>query len=302
MIKIQASQVHREFQVKNDAGNKAKLLVLDDFNLQVREGEFLSILGPSGCGKSTFLNILAGLDKHDSGQILVDNQPVNDRSFDRGMVFQGYALFPWRTVLENVEIGLQIRGLNKKERKEIARYYLTMVGLSAFANRYPHQLSGGMKQRVAIARVLAYQPGIMLMDEPFAALDAQTRETLQLELIRIWEADKKTIVFITHSIDEAILLSDRVAVMTARPGKIKEIIDVALPRPRTEDIRNSTEFAQIRQYAWSLIKDEVSKAQSLQESTQNQQENVIAASTLSLQEKFKDIIQKRIGGRSEKIG
>jgi NitT/TauT family transport system ATP-binding protein len=159
-----------------------------------------------------------------------------------------------------------------------------------------------MKQRVAIARVLAYQPGIMLMDEPFAALDAQTRETLQLELIRIWEADKKTIVFITHSIDEAILLSDRVAVMTARPGKIKEIIDVALPRPRTEDIRNSTEFAQIRQYAWSLIKDEVSKAQSLQESTQNQQENVIAASTLSLQEKFKDIIQKRIGGRSEKIG
>ncbi|HEY3424332.1 MAG TPA: ABC transporter ATP-binding protein, partial [Negativicutes bacterium] len=274
----------------------------DDFNLQVREGEFLSILGPSGCGKSTFLNILAGLDKHDSGQILVDNQPVNDRSFDRGMVFQGYALFPWRTVLENVEIGLQIRGLNKKERKEIARYYLTMVGLSAFANRYPHQLSGGMKQRVAIARVLAYQPGIMLMDEPFAALDAQTRETLQLELIRIWEADKKTIVFITHSIDEAILLSDRVAVMTARPGKIKEIIDVALPRPRTEDIRNSTEFAQIRQYAWSLIKDEVSKAQSLQESTQNQQENVIAASTLSLQEKFKDIIQKRIGGRSEKMG
>lgn len=302
MIKIQASKVHRRFQVNNDSGKKTKLLVLDDFNLQVQEGEFLSILGPSGCGKSTFLNMLAGLDKQDGGQILVDNQPVNDKSFDRGMVFQGYALFPWRTVLENVEIGLQIRGLDKKEREEIARYYLTMVGLTAFANRYPHQLSGGMKQRVAIARVLAYQPDIMLMDEPFAALDAQTRETLQLELIRIWEADKKTIVFITHSIDEAILLSDRVAVMTARPGRIKEIIDVSLPRPRKEEIRNSSEFAQIRQYAWSLIKDEVSKAQCLQESTANGPENIIAQPILSLQQKFKEMIQKRAGEHNEKMG
>ncbi len=302
MIKIQASKVHRQFQVKNDSGKKTKLLVLDDFNLQVREGEFLSILGPSGCGKSTFLNMLAGLDKQDGGQILVDNQPVNDRSFDRGMVFQGYALFPWRTVLENVEIGLQIRGLDKKERAEIARYYLTMVGLTAFANRYPHQLSGGMKQRVAIARVLAYQPDIMLMDEPFAALDAQTRETLQLELIRIWEADKKTIVFITHSIDEAILLSDRVAVMTARPGRVKEIIDVSLPRPRTEEIRNSSEFAQIRQYAWSLIKDEVTKAQGLQDNTANDPENIIVQPILSLQQKFKEMIQKRTGEHNEKMG
>jgi NitT/TauT family transport system ATP-binding protein len=301
MVKIQASEVHRQFQVKNASGKKTELLVLDDFNLQVREGEFLSILGPSGCGKSTFLNMLAGLDKQDGGQILVDSQPVNDRSFDRGMVFQGYALFPWRTVLENVEIGLQIRGLDKKEREEIARYYLTMVGLSSFANRYPHQLSGGMKQRVAIARVLAYQPDIMLMDEPFAALDAQTRETLQLELIRIWEADKKTIVFITHSIDEAILLSDRVAVMTARPGRVKEIIEVSLPRPRTEEIRNSTEFAEIRQYAWSLIKDEVTKSQGLQENAANSQEHINAQPIISLQQKFKDMIQKRIGGRSEKI-
>lgn len=302
MIKIQASKVHRQFQVKNDSGRKTNLLVLDDFNLEVREGEFLSVLGPSGCGKSTFLNILAGLDKHDGGQILVDNQPVNDRSFDRGMVFQGYALFPWRTVLENVEIGLQIRGLDKKEREEIGRYYLHMVGLSSFANRYPHQLSGGMKQRVAIARVLAYQPDIMLMDEPFAALDAQTRETLQLELIRIWEADKKTIVFITHSIDEAILLSDRIAVMTARPGKVKEVIDVPLPRPRTEEIRNSSEFAHIRQYAWSLIKDEVNKAQGLQNAAAKTQENIVSQPSISLQQKFKDMIQKRIGGQCEKIG
>jgi NitT/TauT family transport system ATP-binding protein len=302
MSKIQASKIHRQFQVNNDFGKKTKLTVLDDFNLQVREGEFLSILGPSGCGKSTFLNMLAGLDKQDGGQILIDGEPVSDRSFDRGMVFQGYALFPWRTVLENVEIGLQIRGLEKKEREEIARYYLAMVGLTAFANRYPHQLSGGMKQRVAIARVLAYQPDIMLMDEPFAALDAQTRETLQLELIRIWEADKKTIVFITHSIDEAILLSDRVAVMTARPGKVKEIIDVSLPRPRSEEIRNSSEFAQIRQYAWSQIKDEVTKAQGLQESIENDQGRITVQPIISLQQKFKDMIQKRIGGHNEKIG
>ncbi|EIW15603.1 MULTISPECIES: ABC transporter ATP-binding protein [Pelosinus] len=302
MSKIQASKIHRQFQVNNDFGKKTKLTVLDDFNLQVREGEFLSILGPSGCGKSTFLNMLAGLDKQDGGQILIDSEPVSDRSFDRGMVFQGYALFPWRTVLENVEIGLQIRGLEKKEREEIARYYLAMVGLTAFANRYPHQLSGGMKQRVAIARVLAYQPDIMLMDEPFAALDAQTRETLQLELIRIWEADKKTIVFITHSIDEAILLSDRVAVMTARPGKVKEIIDVSLPRPRSEEIRNSSEFAQIRQYAWSLIKDEVTKAQGLQESIENDPGRIMVQPIISLQQKFKDMIQKRIGGHNEKIG
>jgi NitT/TauT family transport system ATP-binding protein len=264
MIKIQASQVHREFQVKNNSGKKETLVVLDDFNLQIREGEFLSILGPSGCGKSTFLNILAGLDRHDGGEILVDGQKVKTQSFDRGLVFQGYALLPWRTVLENLEVGLEIRHVGKKERKAIAQHYLALVGLSAFANQYPHQLSGGMRQRVAIARVLAYQPDLLLMDEPFAALDAQTRETLQLELIKIWEADKKTIVFITHSIDEALLLSDRVAVMTARPGRVKELIEVALPRPRTEEIRNSSEFARIRQYAWELIKDEVVKAQRLQ--------------------------------------
>lgn len=294
MIKIQASQVQREFQVKNTSGKQEKLVVLDNFNLQVREGEFLSILGPSGCGKSTFLNILAGLDKHDNGQILVDNEPIKDRSFDRGMVFQGYALLPWRTVLENLEIGLEIRGVGKKERKAQAQYYLSLVGLSPFANQYPHQLSGGMKQRVAIARVLAYRPDLLLMDEPFAALDAQTRETLQIELIRIWEADKKTIVFITHSIDEAILLSDRVAVMTARPGHIKEIIDIDLPRPRTEEIRNSSEFVKIRQYAWNLIKDEVTKAQKLQQSTE-------VAVPLPPKEDI-NIALQRTGERSEKVG
>ncbi|MDR1978049.1 MAG: ABC transporter ATP-binding protein [Synergistaceae bacterium] len=260
-IKVRARQVNRAFQVKNDLGKKEILTVLNHFDLDIQEGEFLSILGPSGCGKSTFLNILAGLDDYDQGDIRVDQEVLQKRSFDRGMVFQSYALLPWRTVLENLEIGLEIRRVRKKERREIARRYLGLVGLSSFANQYPHQLSGGMRQRVAIARVLAYQPNLLLMDEPFAALDAQTRETMQIELLRIWEADKKTILFVTHSIDEAILLSDRVAIMTARTGQVKEIIDIDLPRPRTEEIRSSVEFTRIRQNVWGLLKDEVLKAQ-----------------------------------------
>ncbi|MDR3321172.1 MAG: ABC transporter ATP-binding protein [Synergistaceae bacterium] len=261
--KVQARQLCREFHVKNDRGGSDTLPVLDCFDLDIREGEFFSILGPSGCGKSTFLNILAGLDDFDRGEISVDQEPLKKRSFDRGMVFQSYALLPWRTVLENLEVGLEIRNIGRRERRQTARRYLDMVGLSNFANQYPHQLSGGMRQRVAIARVLAYQPNLLLMDEPFAALDAQTRELMQIELLRIWEADKKTIVFVTHSIDEAILLSDRVAIMTARTGRIKEIFDVNLLRPRTEEVRGSIDFARIRQSVWALLKDEVEKAQSL---------------------------------------
>ncbi len=264
MIKIEAHNVYKEFDVTNEAGKREKLVVLDNFELTVEQGEFLAILGPSGCGKSSFLNILAGLDQQNSGDILIDGRSVLDNQFNRGVVFQGYALFPWRTVLDNVAVGLEIRGVGREKRERIAYEYLNLVGLRAFAKRYPHQLSGGMKQRVAIARVLAYQPDILLMDEPFAALDAQTRELLQFELLRIWEADKKTILFVTHSIDEAILMADRVAVMTARPGKVKEIIDIPLPRPRTGEIRNSPEFARIRQRAWELIKDEVFLAQHLE--------------------------------------
>lgn len=263
MYKIQASNAYREFQIKNNDGKKEDLVVLDNFHLQVQDGEFLAILGPSGCGKSTFLNILAGLDHLNQGEILVDNQPLESRPFNPGVVFQGYALYPWRTVIENVEFGLEIRKVKKKERKQIAEKYLSLVGLEAFANHFPHQLSGGMKQRVAIARVLAYQPDVLLMDEPFAALDAQTRELLQFELLRIWEADKKTIIFITHSIDEAIIMADSVAVMTARPGRVKETIKISLPRPRTGDIRNSPEFAKIRQYVWELLKDEVQQSQNI---------------------------------------
>ncbi|MBO1000673.1 ABC transporter ATP-binding protein [Bacillus sp. SD075] len=259
--KISAVNVRKEFPVKNDLGKKDTIVVLNEFNLEIKDGEFISILGPSGCGKSTFLSILGGLSSKTGGDLNVDGQPVNGINKKHGVVFQGYALFPWRTVIENVETGLDIRGVKKKQRKEIALEYINMVGLQAFANRYPHELSGGMKQRVAIARSLAYDPDVLLMDEPFGALDAQTREILQTELMKIWETSKKTIVFITHSLDEAIYLSDRVAVMTARPGKVKEIIDIPLARPRSFDIRNSEEFIKLRQRAWSVLKDEVQQAQ-----------------------------------------
>ena len=262
MIKVRARQVLREFRIKNSAGRKEKLTALEHFDLDIHEGEFLSLLGPSGCGKSSFLNILAGLDKHDGGEILVDGKPLEERSFDRGMVFQSYALLPWRTVIKNLEVGLEIRRVPRPERRKIARRYLELVGLAAFENQYPHQLSGGMRQRFAIARVLAYHPDLLLMDEPFAALDAQTRENLQIELLRIWEADKKTILFVTHSIDEAILLSDRVAFMSSRPGRIREIITIDLPRPRTEEIRNSIEFARIRKDLWVMLQSEAMREQS----------------------------------------
>ncbi|MFC4099745.1 ABC transporter ATP-binding protein [Paenibacillus xanthanilyticus] len=262
-VKISAKAVHMEFATRSETRKKEAITVLDDFDLDVKQGEFLAILGPSGCGKSTFLHILAGLSKQTSGEIAVDGKPIDGVNKKHGVVFQGYALFPWRTVLENVEVGLQIRGVRSKERKQIARDYIQLVGLQDFENRYPHELSGGMKQRVAIARSLAYAPDVLLMDEPFAALDAQTREILQGELLRIWDAKKTTIVFITHSLDEAIYLADRVAVMTARPGKVKELIDIPLARPRAADIRNSEAFVQLRKRAWDILKDEVDKSQQL---------------------------------------
>lgn len=260
-VKINAVNVKKAFSIKNDSGKKDQMTVLDDFNLQIYKGEFLSILGPSGCGKSTFLSILAGLTTKTSGELTVDGQPVNGVNKKHSVVFQGYALFPWLTVLQNVETGLEIRGVPKKKRQETALEFIHMVGLQSFANRYPHELSGGMKQRVAIARSLAYDPDVLLMDEPFGALDAQTREILQTELLRIWEASKKTIIFITHSLDEAIYLSDRVAIMTTRPGKIKRIIDIPLERPRQFEIRNSEEFVKLRYEAWEVLKDEVLRAQ-----------------------------------------
>lgn len=259
-IKIQARDVRMDFAIEDDKGRRQQISALQDFNLDIREGEFFTILGPSGCGKSTFLNVLAGLAHKTSGSITIDGRPAEGINLHQGVVFQGYALFPWRTVLQNIEMGLEIRKVPKRERKETAEHFLNLVGLSGFGHRYPHELSGGMRQRVAIARALAYSPDLLLMDEPFAALDAQTREILQTELLRIWEAHKKTIVFITHSLDEAIYLSDRIAVMTHRPGRIKSILDVPLARPRPAEIRHSPQFVQLREQAWDVLRDEVAFA------------------------------------------
>jgi NitT/TauT family transport system ATP-binding protein len=255
--KITARGVRMDYAVRNEAGRPENVAVLRDFDLDIRDGELLSILGPSGCGKSTFLSILAGLTDRTGGNIAIDGKPLQGINPAQGVVFQGYALFPWRTVLENIEVGLEIRGVPRAERRRIAGEYLELVGLTGFGPRFPHEISGGMKQRVAIARALAYKPEVLLMDEPFAALDAQTREILQGELLRIWEQTRKTIVFITHSIDEAIFLSDRIAIMTRRPGTVKAILDVPLPRPRAPEVRNSEAFVRLRQQAWDVLKDEV---------------------------------------------
>ena len=258
--KIVARGVQMDFQVRDELGQKKTISALRDFDLDVRPGEFFTILGPSGCGKSTFLSMLAGLSRKTGGSITIDGRPTEGINQHQGVVFQGYALFPWRTVLRNIEVGLEIRKVPKAERRRTAQEFLELVGLAGFGHRYPHELSGGMRQRVAIARSLAYNPDLLLMDEPFAALDAQTREILQSELLRIWELHQKTIVFITHSLDEAIYLSDRIAVMTHRPGRIKAILDVPLPRPRAPEIRNSTAFVQLRQQAWEILRDEVAFA------------------------------------------
>ena len=259
-IKIRARDVRMDFAIADERGRKQQIAALQDFNLDIREGEFFTLLGPSGCGKSTFLNVLAGLARKPGGSISIDGQPASGINREQGVVFQGYALFPWRTVLQNIEVGLEIRKIPKRERRETAEQFLHLVGLSGFGQRYPHELSGGMRQRVAIARSLAYSPSLLLMDEPFAALDAQTREILQSELLRIWEQHKTTIVFITHSLDEAIYLSDRIAVMTHRPGRIKSVLDIALPRPRPAEIRHAPAFVQLREQAWDVLRDEVAFA------------------------------------------
>jgi len=214
-----------------------RLLALDRINLQVKAGEFLCIVGPSGCGKSTLLHLIAGLHQQTSGQILVDGQRVQGPGTDRILIFQELGLFPWLTVGQNVEFGMKMKGLSKTEREEKTRYYLRLVHLSQFKDSYTHQLSGGMRQRVALARALATEPDVLLMDEPFAALDAQTRDLLHDELERIWAETGRTIIFVTHNVREAIRLGDRVALLTFRPGRVKREFPVDLPRPRSlEDV------------------------------------------------------------------
>lgn len=206
---------------------------IDDVSLEIRNGEFVAILGPSGCGKTTLLNIVAGFIPPTRGEILLNGRRIQGPGPDRGVVFQSFALFPWKTVLDNVGFGLKMRGMAKAERDRIAREYIELVGLEGFEHRHPHELSGGMQQRVGVARVLANHPDLMLMDEPFASVDAQTRMTLQEELTRIWEAKQPTILFVTHDVEEAVFLAHRVVVLTPRPGHVREIVSVELPRPRT---------------------------------------------------------------------
>lgn len=264
-IKIQSTDLHKEYRQVGRGAKTSVTEVLRGFDLDIQDGEFLALLGPSGCGKSTFLNIIAGLEQYDGGDLRLDGSSIRGVSKNVGVVFQSYALFPWMSVQKNVEVGLKIRGIPSADRRTTSSRILKTVGLEDFADHLPHRLSGGMRQRVAIARSLAYDPDVLVLDEPFAALDAQTREFLQNELLRIWEsgstrktgAPKKTIVFVTHSIDEAIFLSDRIAVMTKRPGTIKSLIEVNLPRPRDDDSRASAEFGRIRGQVAQILKEEV---------------------------------------------
>ncbi|GAA2203447.1 ABC transporter ATP-binding protein [Sinomonas flava] len=255
--KISLRGVSQHFQVRGGG----TLTALDSLTLDVQDGEFLTLVGPSGSGKTTLLDLLAGLTRPASGEVLVDGTPITGPGRDRAVVFQQYALFPWRTASQNVSIGLEGTGLGRGERAERATHYLGLVGLAGFEDRYPHELSGGMKQRVAIARSLAFEPDILLMDEPFAALDAQTREQLQGELLRIWRATGKTIVFITHGIEEAVYLGQRVAVLSSRPGRLKALVDIRLPDHDDEaDIRSHPAFVEYRHEVWNLLHDEVRRA------------------------------------------
>ena len=245
-------------KVFSSRGNE--VVALDKTSFQVKDGEFVTILGPSGCGKSTILRIVAGLEEPSTGKVYLDGNEVKGPGPDRGMVFQSYTLYPWLTVEDNITFGLKLQGRSSKERKEVAGHYLELIGLRGFEKHYPIQLSGGMKQRVAIARALANDPKILLMDEPFGALDAQTRTIMQEVLLKAWEASKKTILFITHDVEEAIFLADSVYVMTARPGRLKENVPVNLSRPRDYNIKNDPEFFTLKTKLLGLIREETLKA------------------------------------------
>jgi NitT/TauT family transport system ATP-binding protein len=220
----------------------AEVRVLGGITVEIEPSEFVCLLGPSGCGKTTLLNCIAGFLRPSAGTILIDSAPITGTPPEVGIVFQEHALFPWFSVQQNVEYGLRVQGVPRPERKRVARDFIELVGLTGFEHHYPHQLSGGMKQRVGIARTLVNRPSVLLMDEPFGALDAMTREAMQEELLRVWERDRKTVVFVTHSIAEAVFLSGRVVVMSPRPGRITKVVDIGLPRPRTFETREDPRF------------------------------------------------------------
>ncbi|WP_246168339.1 ABC transporter ATP-binding protein [Paenibacillus antarcticus] len=234
-------------------GRSGNTIALQNTDLSIQENEFVCVVGPSGCGKTTLLNIIGGLEEATSGSVQLDGVEVKGPGRERGVVFQQYALFPWKTVLENIEFGLKLRRISKKERKERAEHYLELVGLKDFAHAYPKELSGGMKQRVAIARAYAVEPEVLLMDEPFGALDAQTRAQLQEELLKTWMKEKKTCFFITHDVEEAVILAQRVVIMSARPGRITEIINVDIPYPRDQSTKLDERFIRIKNDIWSKV-------------------------------------------------
>lgn len=250
MDKIKIENVTKVFQ---------DITVLKNLSIDIKDGEFVAVVGASGCGKTTLLNLIAGFDQPTEGKILLDGKIINNINTDCGMIFQQYALFPWKTVQQNIEFGLKMKKISKANREKLIKDYISLVGLKGFENYYPHQLSGGMKQRVSIARSLVTKPRVMLLDEPFAALDAMTRQILQEQLLRIYEIYKKTIVFITHSIDEALLLSSRIIVMTARPGKIAQDIVNELPYPRKMNIQLTEKYIGLKQRIWEIVQDEVLK-------------------------------------------
>ena len=248
-IALEASGVRKSY-----TKDGRTLPVLDVERFAVRDGEFVTVIGPSGCGKSTLLHIMGGFIPAEAGTIHVYGNAVSGPGPDRGMMFQEFALFPWKTVAGNVAWGLEAQGIAKQQIEATVRSYLEMIGLTEFRNHYPAELSGGMKQRVALARVLAFNPKVLLMDEPFGALDAQTRETMQEEVTRLWERTRKTIVFVTHDIEEAVFLGDRVVVLSARPGRIREEVRIDLPRPRTLEIKKSAQCHAYRNHIWDLVR------------------------------------------------
>src|SRR5437588_1348585 len=256
LLALEASGVRKVY-----AKDGQSLEVLNVEQFSVREGELITVIGPSGCGKSTFLHILGGFIKSEGGgSIRVYGEEVNGPGPDRGMMFQEFALFPWKTVAGNVAWGLEAQGVPRRQIEATVGKYLEIMGLADFRNHLPAELSGGMKQRAALARVLAFDPKVLLMDEPFGALDAQTRETMQEEVTRLWERTKKTIVFVTHDIEEAVYLGDRVVVLSARPGRIREEVAIELPRPRELDIKKSARCHEYRNYVWDLIRSEAQRA------------------------------------------
>ncbi len=234
-------------------GRSGEVVALNGVDMEIGENEFVCVVGPSGCGKSTLLNIIAGLERPTSGRVCVKGKEVINPGSERGVIFQQYALFPWLTVKKNVKFGLKLRGVKEPELSAIADKYIRLVGLEEFGDSYPKELSGGMKQRVAIARAYAVNPEILLMDEPCGALDAHTRTQLQTELLETWEKEKKTCFFITHDVEEAIILAQRVVIMSARPGRVKEIVPVNIPYPRTQETKMTKEFLDLKVHVWGQV-------------------------------------------------